>query len=193
MKVVRIPPLGKLVVEAGAQRFQSLDEVKDGALRQRLLAAIGELVVFAGGYDRLLAAGVAPPPELPTTTPQLGGRLTSEQEAFLSSLENELKATARRGPSALPTATSAAQFNAQLEALTTQRTADDVVANIDQILQRHLAQEPGLAGRTIRLEQLPDGALRIRADEKFYMHPREVEDETVRRVLRQALLEWEQR
>jgi hypothetical protein len=193
MKVIRIPPLGKLVVAAGAARYQSLDEVKDTALRQRLLAAIGELVVFAGGYEMLLEAGVAPPPELPATSRQSDAPLTAEQEAFLSSLEQELKATARRGPGRIPEARSAAEFNAQLDAFMTERSADDVVANIDVILQRHLEDEPELAGRTIRLEQPPDGPLRIRVDDRLYMHPRDVEDPTVRRVLRLALMEWEQR
>lgn len=193
MKVIRIPPLGKLVVAAGAARFQSLDEVKDEALRRRLLAAIGELVVFAGGYDRLMVEGVAPPATAPSGLRQGEAALTAEQEAFLSSLEQELKATARRGPGRIPEAHSAEEFDAHLDELATERSPDNVVANIDFILQRHLEREPELAGRTIRLEQSADGPLRIRVDDQVYLHPADIEEANVRRVLRQALMEWEQR
>lgn len=193
MKVIRIPPLGKLVVAAGAARFQSLDEVKDEALRRRLLAAIGELVVFAGGYQRLMVEGVAPPATAPVESRQSDAALTAEQEAFLASLEHELKATARRGPGRIPNARSAEEFNAQLDELITERSADSVVTNIDVILQRCLEHEPALAGRTIRLEQPADGPLRIRVDDRVYLHPADIEDAAVRRVLRQALAEWERR
>jgi hypothetical protein len=193
MTVIRIPPLGKLVVEAGAARFQSLEEVHEEALRRRLLAAIGELVVFAGGYDRLLVEGVAPPASAPAGQRQAEPTLTAEQEAFLSSLEQELRATARRGPSRIPDARSAEEYNAQLDELISDRSPEDVVANINFILQRHLEREPELAGRTIRLEQPPDDALRIRVDDRSYLQPADIEDATIRRVLRQALMEWEQR
>lgn len=193
MTVIRIPPLGKLVVTAGKARYQSLEEVQDEALRRRLLAAIGELVVFAGGYDRLMIEGVAPPASAPAGPRQGEAKLTAEQEAFLASLEQELKATARRAPGRIPDARSAEEFNAQLDELMTERSPDDVVANIDLILQRHLQREPELASRTIRLEQPSDGPLRIRVDDRVYLHPADIEDGTVRRVLRQALMEWERR
>jgi hypothetical protein len=193
MTVKRVPPLGKLVVAVGGARYQSLDEVGDEALRRRLLAAIGELVVFAGGYDRLMMEGLAPPATAATGPRQGEAKLTAEQEAFLASLEQELKATARRGPSRLPDARSAEEFNAQLDQLMTEQSPDNVVAHIDLILQRHLEKEPELANRTIRLEQPADGPLHIRVDDQVYLHPAEIEDATVRRVLRQALMEWERR
>src|SRR5690606_5989179 len=90
-------------------------------------------------------------------------------------------------------ARSAEEFNAQLDELMTERSPDDVVANIDLILQRHLQREPELASRTIRLEQPSDGPLRIRVDDRVYLHPADIEDGTVRRVLRQALTEWDRR
>jgi len=195
MTVIRVPPLGKLVVAVGEARYQSLTEVGDEALRRRLLAAVGELVVFAGGYDRLMMEGLAPPANTPAGPRPAEAQLTAEQEAFLASLEQELKATARRTPSPgrLPDARSAEELNAQLDELMTERSPDNVIANIDLILQRHLEREPELTSRTIRLEQPPDGPLRIRVDGQVYLHPGEIEDATVRRVLREALMEWERR
>jgi hypothetical protein len=194
MRVLRTPPMGKLLVAVGAARHTSLDEVQDPAVRRRLLAAIGELIVFAGGYNQLLEAGVAPPLEAPAAA--TGGSdepLTAEQEAFLSSLEQELKATVRRGANQPASARSATEFEMDLDDMATEHSTVNLVADIDRILQRHLAGEPALAGRNIHLEQPPDGPLRIRVDNRIYAHPRDIEDATVRHILRQALMEWEGR
>lgn len=193
MRVLRIPPMGKLLVAVGGARHSALAEIQDPALRRRLLAAIGELVVFAGGYDRLLEAGVAPPlgpPAMSAQKPE--DPLSAEQEAFLASLQQELTSTVRRAPAGAPNAPDRSEL-AALDKHQTDGTATNLVADIDRILQRHLASEPSLAGRSIHLEQPPDDALRIRVDDRIYAHPRDIEDETVRRVLRAALTEWEQR
>lgn len=194
MRVLRTPPMGKLLVAVAAARYTSLDEVQDPAVRRRLLAAIGELIVFAGGYSQLLEAGVAPPLEAPAAA--AGGAdepLTAEQEAFLSSLEQELKATVRRGANQPASARIATEFEMELENSATEHSTINLVADIDRILQRHLSGEPALAGRNIHLEQPPDGPLRIRVDNRIYGHPRDIEDATVRHILRQALMEWEAR
>ncbi len=195
MRVLRTPPLGKLLVSAGGVRLSSLSEVQDPALRQRLLAAIGELIVFAGGYNQLSEAGVAPPLEGATPARPADAPLTAEQEAFLSSLERELKATVSKDKDkgTLPGAQTAADLSRQLDMLEAEGSSINLVADIDRILQRRLAAEPSLAGRSIHLEQPPDGPLRIRVDNRIYEHPRDIEDATVRLILRQALAEWESR
>jgi hypothetical protein len=193
MRVLRTPPMGKLLVTVGGARLSSLSEVQDPAVRQRLLAAIGELIVFAGGYSQLLEAGVAPPLEAPAAARFSDSPLTAEQEAFLSSLERELKATVSKGKGGAASAGSGAGFTLPLDALEEERSTINLVADIDRILQRHLTGEPSLAGRNIHLEQPPDGPLRIRVDNRVYAHPRDIEDATVRHILRQALAEWESR
>jgi hypothetical protein len=193
MRVLRTPPMGKLLVTVGGARLSSLSEVQDPAVRQRLLAAIGELIVFAGGYSQLLEAGVAPPLEAPAAARFSDSPLTAEQEAFLSSLERELKATVNKGKGGGASAGSGAGFTLPLDALEEERSTINLVADIDRILQRHLTGEPSLAGRNIHLEQPPDGPLRIRVDNRVYAHPRDIEDATVRHILRQALAEWESR
>jgi hypothetical protein len=193
MRVLRTPPIGKLLVTVGGARLGSLSEVQDPAVRQRLLAAIGELIVFAGGYSQLLEAGVAPPLEAPASARPADAPLTAEQEAFLSSLERELKATVSRGKGGAGGAASSPNIPMRLESLEEERSTINLVADIDRILQRHLAGEPSLVSRNIHLEQPPDGPLRIRVDNRVYAHPRDIEDATVRHILRQALAEWEAR
>lgn len=193
MRVLRVPPLGKLVVAAGGSRIQSLENVRDDAVRRRLLAAIGELIVFAGGYEKLVETGAAPPLEAPPSqASDEEPPLTAEQEAFLSSLEEELKATVRQSGQ-VTEVSSAAELEARLQEMEAERNVVNLVEDIDHILQRYLADEPSLVGRTIHLEQPPNRPLRIRVDDRYYDHPRDIEDVTVRRVLRQALMEWEGR
>jgi hypothetical protein len=153
MRVLRTPPIGKLLVTVGGARLGSLSEVQDPALRQRLLAAIGELIVFAGGYSQLLEAGVAPPLEAPASARPADAPLTAEQEAFLSSLERELKATVSRGKGGAGGAASSPNIPMPLESLEEERSTINLVADIDRILQRHLAGEPLTGG-----PQYPPGA-----------------------------------
>lgn len=199
MRVMRVPPIGKLVVQVGNQRLQSLADVKDESLKRRLMAAIGELIVFAGGYDTLLDAGVAPP--LPRglggdmeAKPKEEEALTPEQEAFLMSLEKELKATIQGDPSAAPK--DLAELEVRLEAPVTPATPSsslNLVAEIDDILQKHLARDPEFKNRDIHVEQPAAGTLRIRVDNRYYEHPKEIEETNVRQVIKKALQEWESR
>ena len=61
MRVLRTPPMGKLVVNYSDKRYESISDVPEANVRQLLHAAIGELITFAGGYQQLVDAGVAPP------------------------------------------------------------------------------------------------------------------------------------
>lgn len=197
MRVLRVPPMGQMVLQVGNRRVAKLADIKDERVRRRLLAAIGELIVFAGGYDTLVEADVAPP--LPA---KAGSRaavteetLTAEQEAFLKSLEDELKATIEGKPTRGTTQLN--ELDARLEyrapAPQSAPSSLNLVAEIDEILQRHLDADPALRHRTIHLEQPVDGALQIRVDNRYYEHPKEIEEASVRQAIKQALEEWESR
>ncbi|MDX1686341.1 MAG: hypothetical protein R3248_00025 [Candidatus Promineifilaceae bacterium] len=219
MRVIRVPPMGKLVIEAGGQRLEKLQEVQSDKVRQRVLAAIGELITFAGGYRALENAGLAPPLEPPRGRAAREAEeepLTPAQEAFLASLEGQLRGTAEGEPE--PTT---AQLEPELPPLvpeTTEpvepagKTAEPVgeapestgettetsssvnlVAEIDEILQKYVGATPALAGRSIHLRQVPAGELEILVDGKSHRHPKEIEDKAVRLVIKKALKEWESR
>jgi hypothetical protein len=215
MRVLRLPPRGKLVVEVGGQRYESLADVTQPALRQRLTAAIGELVTFAGGYNVLVDAGVAP--LLLTTAPSARSpveadvvsstavsgpapTLTEQQTAFLESLErqrDELKQAAEgpRRRSALSSLVlgqpaKPAVIEAPVEPIGPPAKLT-IVEQIDQILQRHLATDPQLARRSIHLEQAPGGGLRIVVDGKYYQRPGEIEEKDIQLFIKMALKEWE--
>lgn len=198
MRIIRVPPMGKLVVQVGNRRLESLAEVRDEGIRGRLLAAIGELVSFAGGYETLVDTGVAPPLASGASYVAPGEveeeSLTPEQEAFLASLEEELKATIQAA--APRTDVSLEDATVQLEAPPTPEPnagPPNLVAEIDEILQKHVARDPSLRERHIHLEQPLAGTLQIRVDSKTYEHPNEIEEEKVRQAIKGALKEWESR
>jgi hypothetical protein len=194
MRVLRTPPMGSLLVIADGRRLKLLASVKDDTVRRRILAAIGELIDFAGGYDALVREGVAPP--LPTAAAtssapaeEPGEELTSEQDAFLNRLERELR------QSTLPETGSLTAEPTVLPVDTNDLTTPGVnlVADIDQILQRHVAESEALAHRSIHLRQTPGELLQIVVDGRVYEHPNDIEDARVRDVLKRALKEWEAR
>lgn len=196
MRIVRVPPMGKLVVQVGNRRLESLAEVSDDGMRRRLVTAIGELIVFAGGYEQLVNRGVAPPPSAAAAgsdkpAARTDETLTAEQEAFLNSLERELKATIQAAPP--PVRASLDDVKVELAEPVNPAGPPNLVAEIDEILQRHLAQDPALKNRSVHLEQPPSGILQIRVDNAYYQHPKEIEDEKVREAIKKALQEWESR
>jgi hypothetical protein len=205
MRVFRLPPRGKLVIEVGERRYDSLAEVKDPALRQRLTAAIGELVTFAGGYDILVDAGVAPLLTPSATGPgapaaSSAASLTEQQAAFLESLErqrDELKQVAE-APKRRPALASLIMGNNPPRPVTetplepiTEPPKLTIVEQIDRILQKHLATDSRLAHRSIHLEQAPGGGLRIVVDGKYYQRPAEIEEKEIQLFIKMALKEWE--
>jgi hypothetical protein len=197
MQVLRIPPLGKLVVEVNQKRYQQLADAPDQNVKRMLLTAIGELVGFAGGYDKLVEAGVAP--SLVPATSAAAARSPAEaqtareqeQTAFLASLEAERDAlknvTRPREPSVL----ARLQPLPQTGRLSPADSEINIVDQVDAILQRYLATDPDLAQRSIHLQQNPSGGLRIRVDGEYYQRPAEIKEPKIQILIKKALQEWE--
>ncbi len=192
MRILRVPPMGKLVVSFNNQRYATIDEVSEANVRQLLKTAIGELITFAGGYDKLVEAGVAPPlSAAPPATPSASPPSESDDaERFLNHLEHEKEVIKASGPKPSPSlltnmrrrpATSATSANKMLS----------LVEQVDAILQRHLAAEPRLAERKIHLVQDAKGGLIIDVDGKRYERPRDIEDAQIQLMIKRALKEWE--
>lgn len=193
MRVLRVPPLGKLVVEVNGQRYENLSEINEQNVRHLLLAAIGELMVFAGGYNKLVDAGVAP--ALSTAEPASAEEpsLTQQQARFLASLEAERDAL-KEAPSPrprFPVLTGAQPKVEPVRKPSAETGSPSLVAQIDEILQRYVAADSELAGRSIHLVQDPNGGLQIEVDGTYYRRPREVEDRKIQLVIKRALKDWE--
>jgi hypothetical protein len=186
MRVVRVPPLGKLVVAVGEERYDKLSDIRDAAARQRLIAAIGELVVFADGYDALVAAGVAPPAAADESEIL---SMEERKERFLSSMKRQTDSL--RMP-------DTADLNANDSATGTGTTSEPardpslarIVSQLNTILERRIRDNPELESRTIQLLTTDDGDLRIEVDGIHYKRPSEIEDKAAREVVGAALKEF---
>lgn len=194
MRVVRVPPMGKLVVEVNGHRFERLADIPNAPLRQRLMAAIGELISFADGYQALVDAGLAPPlapapSRAQAVEEQVPPELAARRAAFISSMERQRDAMAAQADLA-PEPSHVLSAAAKDEPLTP-TDPSSIVGQIDNILQKHIRAEPKLEGRSIHLEQAPAGGLRIKVDNQVYQRPAEIKEKEIQLVIKMALKEWE--
>lgn len=200
MRIWRIPPLGKLVIEANGKRYSSLAEVRDPKLKQRTLAAIGEMISFAGEYQTLVDAGVAPaiaPPAAHTPPESAPADLTREQAEFLARLEAERDEIAARKPrgrrlrlSGEPEPLVVFTETGDVKPVDAPTRPKSIAEQIDAILQKHLAADPTLADRVVALEQNPAGGLRIKVDGVYYEKPTDIPDKDVQLAIKMAVKEW---
>lgn len=197
MRVLRVPPLGKLVIESQGDRYETVADITHAQLKQRVLAAIGELIDFVGGYQKLVDAGVAPqmlPVEAPATMPAAepapgDDSLTPTQQRFLDQLTAERDAL-RAAVSKQPPPVVVPEVRAAPPPPEPAETPS-IAEQIDRILQRHVSANPDLAGQKIRLHQNLAGGLQIEVNGRMYSRPREIQDPAVQRAIKLALQEWD--
>ncbi len=183
MRVIRVPPRGKLVVEVGENRYEKITDIEKEPLGRFLLTAIGELVIFANGYSTLVNAGVAPPiAEGEAGSANFSKSLEERQALFLASLEEQRAAELAR-----PAATIVEEE--PVEEAPSEPVS--IVEQINPILKKHVDADPGLQGRKIYLEDDPTGGLSIKVDGRLYERPEQIEDNQVRKVIAAALREWD--
>lgn len=195
MRVLRIPPLSKLVVDVSGKQYQSLAEISDERIKQRVIAAIGELITFAGGYKILVDAGLAPSLALPSPPVASSEELLSpEQAQFIASLEAQRDAIKNAPPPkprpAMLGLLKPPQLPESPQISVTPPRKLSMAEEIDAILQRHLATDPVLQDYFIHLEHNPAGGLRIRVNNTYYQEPKEIEDPRIQNLIRQAAAEW---
>ena len=192
MRVLRVPPMGKLVVEVNQQRYEKLADISDENVKRLLLTAIGELIVFSDGYENLVQAGAAPPLVPAAATPTEEERSLQDRQAqFLASLEAEKDKLESSQRSSSRFSTLAGVRPSVDSVPTTPAKSTNVVEQIDAILQRYLVLDPELAERSIHLQQDASGGLRIRVDNNFYETPKDIEDPKIQMIIRRALKDWE--
>lgn len=202
MRIVRIPPVGKLVVEIQGKRFFTLAEISDPKIRQMVLAALGELVVFAGGYQEIVDAGFAPPlanpPSLdqlhasPATSPSVEPSAEEQKNAFLESLE--------RGETGIgvPMNESGGRTSLFRRKARLQQAEEpllpklNIVGELNRILQKHLANDSELRNQTIKLEDGLHGGVRINVNGQYYEDVAQVPDPMIRMAIKLATREWEE-
>ncbi|MCA9899633.1 MAG: hypothetical protein KC433_15685 [Anaerolineales bacterium] len=193
MRVLRVPPMGKLVVSFNGTRYEKISDITEANVRQLMQAAIGELITFVGGYQNLVDAGVAPPlaPPQASPTPSTTVESTDEEaQRFVNRMEAERDALKTSGPKPSPSLLT----NLRRRPASTEASANkmlSLVEQVDAILQRHLLTDPELAARKIHLVQDAKGGLVIEVDGRRYERPREIDDPRIQAMIKRALQEWE--
>lgn len=192
MNIFRLPPLGKIAIEIGQNRYEAFADIEDPKAQRIIMAAIGELIDFVGGYDVLAKDGFAPMLQHVQKQEQ---PLEAQQAAFLANLEAERDAMkeqniGRSGSILGGIRPSLPSDHDQLIEQQTKRKLT-IVEQIDQIIQGYLQQIPELADRSVHLQQNPLGGLRIRVDDTYYERPGDVEDKRIRLLIKKALKDWE--
>lgn len=190
MRVWRVPPLGKLVVEVDGQRYQNLSEITDEKARRVLLAAIGEMIDFAGNYQVLVDAGVAPLIGQAKEEPPLEQR----QAEFLARLERErdaVKGTPPPPPSFAVLGGAKLSEDAAAAKEASRKRPLSVAEQIDEILQKHVAVSPEMAERVIHLVQNPAGGILIEVDGKKFGKPADIPEPAIQELIKRAVKEWD--
>jgi hypothetical protein len=188
MRVLRVPPLGKLVVEVNGQRYESLAEINDDKVRRILLAAIGELIDFAGRYDALVEAGVASPQGGTGQLPSL----EQQQEEFLARLEAEREAVLQ-AQAAKSSYRALSEEQIGWTGLPEPPNKQDlsVAEQIDLILQKHLLADSEMAKRSIHLVEESVGEIGIEVDGRVYQKPSDIPEPSVQELIKRAVKEWD--
>lgn len=187
MRVSRALSNSKLIVRTGQLGLESIDQVEDPELRGRLLAAVGDLIAFVGGYQALVVAGVAPEISQHATPPVVAqAELQEPTEEFLADLQRESRSIMAKLESAQMKERSSQEIDDGEPAV-----ALNLADQIDTILQRQLADNRQLSGRSIHLMSTPTGGLRIEVDNQIYSSIDEVDDAPVQEAIIRARREWE--
>jgi len=188
LRVIRKLPLGKLAVNINSVQYENFSDIPSSSARQRVLAAVGDLIVFVDGYDTLVQAGMAPPKSEADSAGQSFPISVTEREA---AFKTELARQRYEASLAKNVSPESVMVEPEVELDVGPDVEINLVDRIDILFQKHLAGDPSLRGRSAGLESVPGGGLRIRVENKYYSQPKEIEDANVRRALMSALQEWE--
>ena len=215
MRIIRVPPMGKLVVQIGKRQFVSLDDIDNPKAQQIVLAALCELVTFGGGYEKIVEAGFAPP-IMPTGSSSTstassdgsedGLSLEEKQAAFLASLErgeplaasDDVSLSGQTVSQDTPEQRPLSFFNRRgrrsrpevLDEPLVPRL--DIAGELNEILQRHVASDPELSKQEIEIMTGPAGGVRIKVNGQYYEDAATIADPMVRMAIKLATREWEQ-
>jgi hypothetical protein len=191
LRVIRKPPMGKLALEVNSVRYDRLSDIPTATIRQRILAAVGDMIVFVDGYDTLVQAGMAPPISGSADDgTNYASSVRERQEAFKTEVARQ-QYEAQLAASQVQPAPKKVESKAKSDSAEDILEELSIVEQIDVIFQKYLAQDASIQGITARLESIPEGGLRIRVGSTYYSQPKEIEDDRVRRALTLALKEWE--
>jgi hypothetical protein len=171
---------GSLIVEIGGQRFASVNELQRAGLDRRFLNVVRDLT------NMLRAAQQQSQPR-PAASPRAAPE-ESAQRPPESELPDDVLPSMAPGTMLRQMGRVAMGHKPEPIDETPSLSIPD---QIEQILQRRLADLPEFGDRSIHVRPSPFGGARIEVDGQFFDGVDEVADEDVRALIQDAVHEWE--
>ncbi len=176
LRVLRDNLTGRLTLEMAGKRYASLDEVRDGDVRQGLMTTLHDLEAFAGGATALPADART----LPASQP---ARPAGDPPA----------SPAEYRPLPPPSMNPFREMAVLRELSKNPPPAPKSIAEqIDEVLQEHLVGTP-LIHRGLHVRLGPRGDAVFDADGQSYASVDDLPDVEVRDMIRAAIAEWEKK
>lgn len=193
-RVVRMGPMGKLLVEVGGQRYSNLVEIQDGAVGRRVLLAVQELGEFVGPHGEWELPAMhlqAEPAEHPA---EREPELTVEQQEFLAQLEATPPdgAIEERGAGVVEFLQQKSGPSAPEAGAASEPEVRSFVDELEELLQVRMTGRPEMSGRSVHFRSTPAGELRIEVDGREYEAIEDIPDSEIVAELRAIISDWEQ-
>jgi hypothetical protein len=193
-RVVRMGPMGKLMVEVGGQRYSTIVDIKDGAVGRRVLLAVQELGEFVGPHGAWKLPAMHRQGELAEYPAEREPELTVEQQEFLAQLEATSPdgAIEERGAGVVEFLQQKSSPSAQKAGAASEPEVKSFVDELEELLQVRMTGRPEMSGRSVHFRSTPEGELRIEVDGREYEAIEDIPDSEIVAELRATISDWEQ-
>jgi hypothetical protein len=188
---------GSLIIEIGGQRFTSVSELQGANLDRRFVNVVRDLTAMlrtaaeqpsAPPKTSPKAAAAAPQPAPTARPPEVAGKPESPaKKPAPPPADGELPSMA---PGTMFKQMGRVAMGHKPEPLE-EAPVLSIPDQIEQVLQKHLADLPEYADRSIHVRPSPFGGVRIEVDGQFYEGVGDVPEDQVRALIQDAVREWE--
>lgn len=193
-RVVRMGPVGKLLVEVGGQRYSNIVEIQDGAVGRRVLLAVQELGEFVGPHGAWMLSAMHQQAELAEHGAEAEAALTVEQQEFLARLEATPSGGAieERAAGVVEFLQQKPSPSAQEAGAASELEVKSFVDELEELLQVRMTGRPEMSGRSVHFRSTRAGELRIEVDGREYEAVEDIPDSEIVAELRATISDWEQ-
>jgi hypothetical protein len=183
---------GSLIIEIGGQRFTSVSELQGANLDRRFMNVVRDLTAMlraTAGQPPKAAPKPAPKPNVAPAAPP-AAEVTGQpvKKPAPPPVDGDLPSMA---PGTLFKQMGRVAMGHKPEPVE-ETPLLSIPDQIEQVLQKHLADLPQYADRSIHVRPSPFGGVRIEVDGEFYEGVGDVADDEVRALIQNAVREWEQ-
>ncbi|MBN1583750.1 MAG: hypothetical protein JXA89_23795 [Anaerolineae bacterium] len=198
MRIIRDQQTGRILVQVDGQQYAHIREIKDAQVGRRVLWAIADLLRFTGGMaanpqalqniqrpEEKLAAQPAAQREPATTTTQAASLPLAPRKSPRPPLPEPTEEKLAVGKSI------STFFSRGFRPAGSSSTITSFIDQVEAILQNKIETLPTPPPRDVHVQSGPNGALEIQVGLDIYNSPGEVPDPAIRKLIQDAVAEWE--